>query len=140
MKVEHLRQVRTKFDRINTYDLSRCSGPITNSILYQPLETTDAQGGVFAAGPIFNKICQSVILHAKKARLYQDVKNALEMCQSSKSQEFESLLKNILELFGPNKKMKIIGNSPLNEQLEPMVDAVTKRIGKNSKQETCTRN
>jgi hypothetical protein len=136
MGVEYLRQVRTKFDQIDTFDLSRCSGPLAESILYQPYTVFtianhgNHKGGAFAAGFIFNKIGESVILRTKKAKLFrEDVENALALCQSSKSRVYMDPLKNILNLFGENeKKIKVLGNSALNKQLEELAKSLSSRI------------
>ncbi|KAG0195914.1 hypothetical protein BGX28_000388 [Mortierella sp. GBA30] len=142
MGVEHLRQLRTKFDQLDTYDLSRCSGPLTASPLYQPYTLFTVanfgtgQGAAFAGAYIFNKIGQAVIIRGEKATLFEtDVKGCIKMCQSS--QEFQIPFKTIHDLFLDDKKdIKILGNVALNKQLELLAQSLSRRISEANKKVT----
>ncbi|ORY91812.1 hypothetical protein BCR41DRAFT_403493, partial [Lobosporangium transversale] len=121
MGVECLRQIRTKFDRFNTYDLSRCSGPMTNSILYQPYtiftiaNSGGGRGRAFGAGFLFNKIGQAVIINKEKAKLARSViRVSLEQCTSN--QDFRTSLEAIQALFSDSvDEITVIGNAELNK-------------------------
>lgn len=142
MGVEHLRQVRTKFDQLDTYDLSRCSGPLTASTLYQPYtvftiaNSGNGQGATFAAGYIFNKIGQAVIIHGEKAVVFKkDVKYGLNLCQSC--QEFLIPFEAIHNLFAADEQETfVLGNMALNKQLEILAQSLSRRISEANKKVT----
>ncbi|ORY88364.1 hypothetical protein BCR41DRAFT_316018 [Lobosporangium transversale] len=137
--VECLRQVRTKFDRLDTFDLSRCSGPMTNSILYQPytiftiVNSGSGRGGAFAAGFIFHQVGQAVIKKKKKAVLTRsDVLFSLTHCSSS--QDFRAPLEAILGLFSESqKKISVIGNAELNVQLQKLAASLSSKISEENR-------
>ncbi|KAF9915253.1 hypothetical protein BGZ65_000828, partial [Modicella reniformis] len=128
--LDHLRQLRSKFDHLSTFGLWRCSGPLTDKNVFRPYTVytiLDFGGGVYAVGEIFNKIGKAVILHGKEAVLcHDDVQHAVEICGSSR--DFLPALKAIICLFKEEKEIPIRRNSKLNEELEKMAGLLSSRI------------
>ncbi|KAF9350203.1 hypothetical protein BGX26_011576 [Mortierella sp. AD094] len=134
LSIGNLRQIRTKFDQLDSYNLTRCSGPLTKGLLYQPYTVfTIANSGNdscagFAAGHLFNRIGKAVITQGTKAVLTrEDVEYELSMFNPG--QEAFKPFNNIQKLFGAEKdKISIIGNSALNAQLEELAKLLSKKI------------
>ncbi|ORZ09031.1 hypothetical protein BCR41DRAFT_358761 [Lobosporangium transversale] len=136
MGTEQLRQVRTKFHLMDTYQLSRRSGPLTDSTLFQPITVftfanhSNVKGSSFAAGIILNGVGKSVIVDGECAVLrLDDVKRALPHCKPSS--EVLRLIQSIHALFTPGvQSIPIIENSELNTVLESLATFLTQKLPK----------
>ena len=133
MAEESLRQLKTKFDQLDTYDFSRCSGPLTARTLYQPwtiftiANHGNGTGVAQAVGGVFYKIGRAVILHGEEAILSRkEVIRDWKMCKASK--EFGPPLEAIVGLFGKETEMTIIGNAALNQELEKLATRMSRSI------------
>jgi hypothetical protein len=136
--VDQLRQLRSKFDHLDTFNLWRCSGPLTATTLHRPYRVYTissfghGKGGAFAAGEIFSKIGKAVILKGKTGVLCRDdVQHAIQICGSS--QDYLRPLQAILHLFNEDKEILIVGNSNLNTELEKMAKSLSSRISQGNK-------
>ncbi|KAK3818637.1 MAG: hypothetical protein J3Q66DRAFT_282070 [Benniella sp.] len=90
MGMESLRQLQTKFDELDTYDLCRFSGPLTATIRFQPrtlftfANYKNGTGAAYGAGRLFYAIGKAVICHGEKATLSRkEVMRDQEMCRGS---------------------------------------------------------
>lgn len=136
MGTEQLRQVRKNFHLLDTYELSRRSGPLTDSTSFRPITIftyanhCNDNGAGFGAGLLFNRVGQSVILQKENAALeMKDVKLALQHCKNSR--EVLPIVNTIHALFEPGtQKIPIIGNFDLNSSLESLSEIVTRKIVK----------
>ncbi|KAF9428178.1 hypothetical protein BGZ76_002027 [Entomortierella beljakovae] len=139
MGTDRLRQIRTKFNELNSYELCRFSGPLTNTSLYQPItvftysnHTNVQSSGFAAAGSIFYSIGKSVIINGDNAVIFRkDVGIALQNCKG-KGQVYDVIC-DILEVFDENEEIKIIGNMKLNTELERMADLLSSKITNSNK-------
>jgi len=133
MGIECMRQIKSKFDKLDTYDLSRCSGPLTATFLHRPhtIFTVGDQGKnegpSHGARRVFFKIGEAVLLHHDNAELCLDeVKKNMQMCQTAK--DICVPFNAIAKLFGSKTKITIIGNAGLDEQLTKLSSAMSKPI------------
>jgi hypothetical protein len=95
MGVEHMRQLRSKFDQLDTYNLSRRSVPLTATSLHRPYtifimgEQRKKEGLSYGTGRLLFAISEAVLFLGDKAKLcldevYQGLsKKDLEMCLSA---------------------------------------------------------
>ena len=133
MARESLGQLKTKFDQLDTYDFSRCSGPLTARTLYQPwtiftiANHGNGNGAAQGAGSVFCKVGGAVILHGEEVALSRkEVIRDWEMCKGSK--DFGPPLEAIVGLFGEETEMRIIGNAALNRELEKLAPRLSRLI------------
>lgn len=140
LSVENIRQLRSRFDRLDTFNLARCSGPLTATSDFQPFTVftlvnsfSSRQGVSYATALIFAKIAKAVIIDQGKASLSRtDVKNAHEACL--KSVEYSSRMAAIVDLFQEGEdKIDIIGNSALSRILGEMATSLSTRISEANK-------
>ncbi|KAF9406148.1 hypothetical protein BGZ76_006408, partial [Entomortierella beljakovae] len=110
MGTDRLCQIRTKFDQLDTYELCRYSGPLTNTSLHQPVtiftfaNQTNAQSSGLSAGYIFNRIGRSVIIDGENAVLTRkNITKALKSCKAN-GVIYDSIT-NIQKLFGANDEI-----------------------------------
>jgi hypothetical protein len=120
------KQVRSKFYRIETYSTCRSSSTFTLGHLYQPYtiwtlydydsaQTMDSQAK--RGSLIFQKIALNVLESIKNNVDPFIEKNALENYQDDGG-ELAGTVKEILKLFGQNKRIGIIGNKDLDKHLQ----------------------
>ncbi|KAF9344954.1 hypothetical protein BGX34_005185 [Mortierella sp. NVP85] len=131
--IESLRQLKTKFSELDTYDLSRFSGPLTATIQCLPYTVftfTDygnGTGAAYGAGRLFYTIGKAVILHGDEARLSRkEVTRDLEMCRGSK--EFLAPFEKIALLFREEQEIAIIGNEALSAGLKDLAELLSRKV------------
>ncbi|KAI7820657.1 hypothetical protein BC939DRAFT_399221 [Gamsiella multidivaricata] len=136
---DRLRQVRSKFHRLNTFRLIRCSGPLTDAPQFRPFSVftigrnSDRDSASSGAAHIFYKMALAVIHYQEKATFtLEDIRFGQQLCQSAK--DISIPMQNIHELFAEvDTKIPIIGNKPLNKQLHAIAEAQSTRIAKANK-------
>ncbi|KAF9578001.1 hypothetical protein BGW38_006451 [Lunasporangiospora selenospora] len=133
MGIWQLRQLRSKFHLLDTYDFSRFSGPLTATPLLRPCTIFtvanfgNISGARYAAAEMFNKIGKAIICRGKNAVVErEDVSRWLEEC--SLSREWVVPFQTILNLFKTEDSIGIIGNSDLNKQLEIIAELLMSKI------------
>ncbi|KAF9405061.1 hypothetical protein BGZ76_006699 [Entomortierella beljakovae] len=120
---------------LDSFELSRRSGPLTDSALFRPITIftyanhCEGKGAGFGAGLILNRIGQSVINQGEDGVLKAtDVKLSMKYCK--KCSKTSPIINNIFQLFHDDTQIKIIGNHDLNPQLEKLAEGMTSKISK----------
>ncbi|KAF9997555.1 hypothetical protein BGZ65_006870 [Modicella reniformis] len=133
MSIWQLRQVRSKFHMLDTYDFCRFSGPLTARSLLRPCTIFtvanfgNINGARYAAAEMLNKIGKAVIRQGKEATVArEDVRRWLEECNLSG--EWVAPFQMILSLFKKKDSIRIIGNADLNGQLEVIAELLSSKI------------
>ncbi|KAF9154223.1 hypothetical protein BGX21_004183 [Mortierella sp. AD011] len=134
MGVENLRQIRTKFDIQDTFNQFRCSGPLTNSILYRPntvftlANFGNGEKAQNAAGFILNKVGISMINGGESSALPKDVVlHCKEIC--SPNSLYFDLICEIEGLYSEDDRtIPIIGNKALDKILTNLAESLSRKI------------
>ncbi|KAF9195850.1 hypothetical protein BGZ49_002953, partial [Haplosporangium sp. Z 27] len=131
--IEHLRQIRSKFDIENTFQLLRRSGPLTDRQQFRPqtiftlAKLAARESGCSAASRIFYKVANAVLKDGRKAILeLEDIEEVLHKHQSEKSVP----VGKILELLSSDEssKIRIVGNEDLNDELVVLAKSLSSKI------------
>ncbi|ORX44292.1 hypothetical protein DM01DRAFT_1386925 [Hesseltinella vesiculosa] len=130
-RLMQIRQLRTKFDEIFTYNAFRSSlfhaprlQPYT---IYTFCKSTSKPNGGTIASTLFAHIARQVIMDGQFADLDKITVDGL-FKKLEKSKVVKDLFSSILNLYNENDKIKIIGNSPLNKILEQLASFLSPRI------------
>ncbi|KAF9895585.1 hypothetical protein BX616_009352, partial [Lobosporangium transversale] len=125
-KVEQIRQIRSKFDKLQSYLLCRAWGPLTPSHLMQPYSIftlvsnySSEKGAGRAAAHLFNQIAVSVLSKKEFAKLEHSVlQESLALCK--KPSQISEILSSINTEFNGEQTIPIIGNEELNRNLKEL--------------------
>ncbi|KAF9420468.1 hypothetical protein BGZ76_004083 [Entomortierella beljakovae] len=103
--IDNLRQTRSKFNILDTYHLTRQSGPLTTTHQFRPF----------------------IIRYKGKAKLHLDgVTLREDLWKSSKT--YSTLMQNILDLFEDNNEISVIGNKKLDAELTALADGLVSAV------------
>lgn len=125
-KLEQIRQIRSKFDKLQTYHLCRAWGPLTPGHSMQPYSIftlvsnhSSEKGAGRAAAHLFNQIAVSVLLERENATLDHSVlEESLGFCK--KSSQILDILNTINTRFSGEQTIPIIGNEELDRDLKEL--------------------
>ncbi|KAF9345189.1 hypothetical protein BGX34_004965, partial [Mortierella sp. NVP85] len=137
--MESLRQLKTKFDELDTYDLSRFSGPLTALDQYRPYSVFtivnhgNGTGAAYGAGRLFYEIGKAVILRGDEARLTRkEVMGDLELCRTSR--DYFTPLQEVANLFGEHAEINITRNAALGEELKKLAVPLSRKVSDANKE------
>lgn len=142
-----LRQIRSKFNEIETFYRIRATTDMLNVIHCQPLSiftlcnhlkaldsnTEDDSANYKLASQLFMKIASAVILKNYKARLHKDVVESIFLKFKKPSQRIPTIVKEILDLYeDESEEIRVISNIALNRKLVSLADLLAPQINKSN--------
>lgn len=139
-----VRQLRSKFDQLQTYEKGRATFHEFNVLDHQPFsvftlcnsqnKTTPVKGDDPAAdyrlaSKLLMEIAKVVLKYKYKSRLEKDVVESIMLQFTNSSRRIPKIVKNIMDMYvGRNEKMRILYNKQLNKELVELADILASYI------------
>jgi hypothetical protein len=141
-----LRQLRSKFNEIETYQRLRATFDLFNIVKDQPIsiftlcnhkrvDSSDSEdpANYTLGSKLFMQIATEVLRGKYKARLKKDIIESLILQFKNKNQQIPKIFENILDLFGDGSdQIRILYNNALNRHLANLASLLSSKFTKSN--------